>query len=432
MSDTAILKKSFRRLLLGFVFLLNPLFSFVDILPDFIGCIFLFSAFRPLLFLDARIQSARRRVRLFAFLSAARSVLSPVFFSSNVYDGGNTAMLLSFVFAAVSALLELSFVKHLAESFNYLSVRCDSKEALPHLDPAFSLLSIFVFMKNLASALPDLLTLFSPDSTLEYNPGSERAAASFLFAKWAAYVALFVAVFIFAAVVFIRLSRYVKSVCAEEGYLARVLSAAKLAEEGGNRLKLRFDLSGALATLAVLALFSCDYYFDYVSVLPSPLVFVLCFVILYRLREYRAMKTGEIVFCAVGFLASAAAFFYRVFYSQDTLVGVTFYTKPFTVVFGVVQALFVLAAFFAASRVILCVSQREAEIDLSSSRAVAGVCAVVSAALGAYHYVLPKGPGVTDITEAIALFAVIAGIVYVVFAWRMDSAFQKEAEWKFN
>lgn len=432
MQETQVLKKSFQRLLLGFVFLLNPLFSFVDVLPDFIGCIILFSAFRPLLFLDARIQSARREVRLFALLSAARLVLSPVFFSSSVYDGGNTAMLLSFVFAAVSAMLELSLVKNLTESFNYLSVRCDSKEALPHLDPAFSLLSIFVFVKNLCSALPDLLTLFSPDSTLEYNPGSERAAASFLFAKWTAYAALFVAVLIFAVVVFVRLSRYVKSVRAEEGYLARVLSAAKVAEEGGNRLKLRFDLSGALTTLTVLALFSCDYYFDYVSVLPSPMVFVLCFVILYRLREYRAPKKGELAFCAVGFVATSAAFFYRVFYSQDTLVGVTFHTKPFTVVFGVVQAVFVVFAFFAAARAILHVVRAETGIDLSSSRSAAAVCALASAALGAYHYVLPKGPGVTDITEAISLFAVLAGIVYVVFTWRMDSAFRKEAEWKFN
>lgn len=431
MYDTSVLKKSFSRLLLGTVFLINPLFSFVDILPDFIGCIFLFSAFRPLLFLDARIQSARRSARLIAIVSIARLLLTPVFWWSTVHDGGNTAMLLSFVFATVSILLGLSLYKNLFESYNYLSVRCDSRESIKLLDPAFSLLTMFVVFQNVASALPDFLTLFSPDSTLEYNPGSERAAASFLFAKWISYFALFAAILVFAAVVFVRLRRYVKSARGEEDYLARVMEAAEGAEQGGCRLKLRFDLAGALASLTLLALFSFDYYLDYVSVLPSPAVFVFLFAILRRVREWRAPKRGEYVFCIAGFAVTLAAYVYRVFYSQDTLVGYTFHTRPFTVVFGVVQALLVIAAFFLASAAIMRAAKNAAEIDLAPSRNAALAFCLVSASLSAYNYILPKGAGVTDMTEAIAFFALLAGAVFVAFTWRMDSAFQKESEWKF-
>ncbi len=431
MYDSLVLKKSFSRLRFGVLFLLNPLFSYVDFLPDFIGCIILFSALRPLLFLDARVQAARRSVRLFALLSAARLILSPVFLWSSTNDDGNTAMLLSFVFAVLSVLLELSLSKNLFESYNYLSVRCDSRTALGYLDPAFSLWMIFVVTKNAASVLPDLLTLFSPESTLEYNPGSAQAAASFLFAKWAAYVILFVAVLIFSVVVFVRLSRYIRAVRAEEDFLIRIGEAAQLAEEGGCKLKLRFDIAGALSMLTALSLFSFDYYLDYVSVLPSPAVFILCAVILYRLREYRAPKTGEYVFCSVGFLVTLFSYLYRAFYSQDTLVGVTFHTRPFTVVFGVVTALLVAAAFYVAATAVCRASYAEAEIDLRPSRNAAFAVGLISTALSAYHYILPKGAGVTDLTEAVSFFAILAGAAFVAFTWRMDSAFQKESEWKF-
>lgn len=431
MQDVTVLKKSFSRLFLGLLFFANPLFSFVDVLPDFFGCFFLFSALRPLLFLDARVQAARRQVRLLALVSLGRLLLTPVYFFSTTYDGGNTAMLVSFSLAVVSILLEYSFVKNLFESYNYLSVRCDSQTALAYLDPAASLLCMFVFVKNVCSALPDMLTLFSPESTLEYNPGSERVAASFVFAKSVSLAVLFVAVFIFGIVVCVRLSRYVKAVRAEEGYLARVCEAAHVAEEGDTRLKARFDISGSLAMLTALALFSFDYYLDYVSVLPSPVSPVLCILILRRVRAWYQASSALYILPATGFLATLGAYLYRAFYSQDTLVGVTFHTRPFTVLFGVLQSVFCLLCFVVAAFAVTRAAKTALEIDLSCARNATLPFSVVSAALCAYNYVLPKGAGVTDFSEAIAFFAIAAGVVFVVFSWRIDSAFKKESEWKF-
>ncbi|MBR6530304.1 MAG: hypothetical protein IKT43_02700 [Clostridia bacterium] len=431
MNDTLRLKKTASRLFLGFVFLANPLFSYLDFLPDFIGCLILFSAYRPLLFLDARVQAARRTTRLVALLSVARLLLTPVFFWSHAGDDGNTTMLLSFVFAVLGILLELSLVKNLNETLTYLSVRCDSGEALPFLDPAFSLLSIFAVVKNVAAALPDLLTLFSPNSTLEYNPGSLAAAASFTFAKWVSYFAFFAVVFVFGIVVLVRLKRYTAAFSREEEFLLRVQSAALEGEEGGCKLKVRFDISGALSTLTCLALFSFDYYLDYVSVLPSFVALALCAFILRRVREWRKVRAWEYGFCAVGFLVGLAAFVYRAFYSQDTFVGVTFHTRPFTVVFGVAQALLVIVAFWIASGAVRQVALKETEIDLGPAVKSARFFSLFSAALCAYNYILPKGAGVTDLTEAVAFFALVAGAVFVFFTFRIDTAFAKESEWKF-
>ena len=425
------LQKRFHNLFVGMLFLFNPLISCVDVLPDFIGCFFLFAAFRPLLFLDPRVQAARRSVRLLALLSFARFLLTPVFFWSYTSDSGNTTMLLSFTFAVLALLLELSIVKNVFETYNYLSVRCNSELALPHLDTAFSLLSIFFIAKNSGSALPDLLTLFSPDSTLEYNPGSARVAASFNFAKMVAYFALFVAVLIFAVVVAARLKRYLRYARVEVDYLERVGQAAEEAELGGCKLKLRFDVSGALALLTGAALFSFDYYVDYVSVLPTPVMFVLCFLVLYRLRAYQKPRPFHLIVLAAGFFVSLASFVYRTSFSKDVLLGAVFYMQPLTVVFAVLQACFVVFAFSVAASAAVAVCRREAEIDLRPERNAAVAFCVASAVLTAYNYTLAKGAGVTDVMEAIAFFALFLGVVFVAFAWRIDSAFQKESEWKF-
>lgn len=436
MNDTKVMKKSFSRLAVGMLFLCNPLFSFVDILPDFIGCFFLFSAFRPLLFLDVRMQTARSSARLFALLSVARLFLTPVFLFSTNSDGGNTALLLSFAFATVSLLLEFSIVKNVFESYNYLSVRCDSQKALRYLDPAKSILLIFVVFKNAASTLPDFLTLFSPDSTLEFNHGAEQAAASFLFAKWTAYVVLFVAILIFAVVVFVRLLRYVKAVRAEEDYLVRICEAAAVKEEGEQKLKLRFDFTGALATLTVLALFSIDYYFGYFSILPAPMVFLLCGAVLYRVKPWRRPRSWEYLACAVGLAATVAAYVYRAFFTQDTFVGGAswdnfFAAPPLTVFFGFLQSVCLFVAFLLAANAVTAAAKTAAEIDIAPAKNAAVFFSLVNAALGAYHYFLPKGMSITDLSRTASLFAVIAGCVFLVFTWRMDSAFKKESEWKF-
>ncbi len=425
------LQKSFSRLFVGMIFLFNPLISFVDVLPDFIGCFFLFGAFRPLLFLDPRVQAARRSTRLLALLSLLRLLLTPVFFWSYTSDSGNTTMLLSFTFAVLSLLLELSIVKNIFETYNYLSVRCNSELALPHLDTAFSLLSLFFIAKNSGSALPDLLTLFSPDSTLEYNPGSARIAASFGFAKVVAYFAFFVAVLIFAVVVASRLKRYLRYARVEVDYLERVGQAAEEAELGGCKLKLRFDVSGALALLTGAALFSVDYYVDYVSVLPSPVMFVLCFLVLFRLRSYQKPRPWQLLTLGSGFGVSVAAYVYRMSFSEDVLIGAVFHMRPLTVIFAALQACFVIVAFFVAASAVVGVCRREAEIDLRPQRNAAVAFCLVSAALTAYNYALAKGAGVTDMMEAIAFFALFVGAAFVAFAWRIDFAFQKESEWKF-
>lgn len=416
---------------IGLCFFLNPLFSFVDLLPDFIGCLFLFSGLSRVLFLDVRAQDARRSLRLIFVLSAVRLLCTPVFlWSASSQDAGNTNLLLSFSFATISLLLELSVVKNIFEMYNYLTVRGDSQSAIRHLASAQSILTIFVVVKNVASALPDFLTLFAPSALLEYNPGSARAEATFAFAKMLAYLFLTVAVFVFGIVVATRLFAFFRAARREEDFLLRLEQTRCEVEEADRGLRLRFVLTGALSQLVLMALFSFDYYFDYVSVLPTFLVFLLGAYLLYRLRVYSPVRAGELVFAAIGFLTSLAAYVYRLFYSDDVFIGLVFHTKPLTVVLGVAQSLFCFAFFaFCAARVCRTVAE-QSEIDLAPQRNAAILFALINAAMSAYHYILPKSLGVTYQSEAIVFFAIVIGVVFLVFTVRMETAFQKAAEWK--
>ena len=419
------------KICIGLFFFLNPLVSFADILPDFIGCLFLFSGLKPYLFLDARAQEARRTVKILTALSVARTLLTPVFFwSFSSADAGNTNLLLSFSFAVVTILLELSLVRALFDLFHYLAVRFDGDAGLNVMDSASSMLTIFLVVKNAASVLPDLLTLFSPDALLEYNPGSERAAAAFSFARNLAYGALAAAVLVFGVFCAVRLWRFFAAVRTDAAYLGRLSDAVLAADTDNPGLKVRFLFSSSLTLLTFAAVFSVDYYVDYVSVLPSVVAVILAFFVLRRLKDYIPLKRADVLLLSACALVCLGAYIYRAFFSKDVLFGVTFYTRPLSVVFGIAQAAALAFAFFLASSRASRAAKAAADIDLAPSKNAACAFCLINAGFSAYQYILPKGSLVTDLTESFTVFALVAGIVFCIFSWRIDSAFAKAAEWK--
>ncbi len=421
----------FLKIYVGLLFFLNPVISFVDVLPDFIGCLFLFAGLSPLLFLEGRAQEIRRNVRLIALLSVLRLILTPVFFwSAGSSDAGNTNLLLSFSFGILSLLLELNVLRALFEMYNYLSVRHNSEKALSFLEPASSAAVIFCFVKNIAAFLPDLLTIFSPESLLEYNPGSQRIQASFQFAKGLAYIGCTVFVLLFGVSVALRLRRYFKAAAAEEAFVSSIVTAAG-SEEGANRgLRLRFVITGSLSLLIAMALFSFDYYIDYLSILPAPVVFGSALVLIRRLSLYRKPKAADYLICLAGLFVSGGAYAYRAIYSSDTFFNLTFADRPWTVFWGVAQGVCLFFVFWLCARAIAKATFTATQINLTPAANSATVFALINAALNAYHYILPKGAVASQLAESFSIFATLAGIILIYFTWRMESEFQKAAEWK--
>ena len=71
-------------LLAGLIFLFNPNINVIDVLPDFIGCIFIVKGLSKLSDLDRRIASAKAKFRRLAWVALFKAFVS--LFTSGLLD----------------------------------------------------------------------------------------------------------------------------------------------------------------------------------------------------------------------------------------------------------------------------------------------------------------------------------------------------------
>lgn len=426
-------KKGYRLVFFGLLFFLNPQVSFLDLIPDFLGCMLILSGLSQFLFVDARAASARRTtVYLFA-LSVVRTLLAPVFFwsSGSSSDQGNTNMLLSFSFGVLCILLEGSLVRDLFEMYNYLAVRHDSKVGIKYLELAQSTLTVFVYVKHIAAMIPDFVTLFSEDSTLEYNTASMRMETSLKFVRIALLAISVLGVLILGILAAVRLRRFFAESAKEGGLLDGIRDAAMSDEGVHPGLRIRFAFSGAFSLLIAASLFCADYYFDSVSVLPTALVFVFAAFILHRLKTYRPAKKWEYALCCLGFVIELAIYLYRVLYTAPSAVAeASFSHQPLAVVFGILQAALAAAAFCYLAVILVKTVFEVTQIDLKPRRNAAIAFCLLNAVFSAYYYFIPRGEILHDMLEGFVFLVLLSLLVFVFFTWRLESGFHKEAEWK--
>lgn len=148
----------------GMVFLFNPVVSLLDVLPDFIGCLFIAAAMTELAMLDERLENARRLIYYLAGVSGVRTVL--MFFMFNMDE--------SAVLSCVSLLgvAELFAAIYFAISFfggiSYIAQRSESDNVLGNVDRIKRLWILFFVLHTAATVLPELAAL--PQLTLHYDP----------------------------------------------------------------------------------------------------------------------------------------------------------------------------------------------------------------------------------------------------------------------
>lgn len=152
------------RFIIGLLFLLNPIISLFDVLPDFVGFLLLFSALTEIAFLDERLETARRMTLYGAAVSGARTVL--MFF---VFDMDE-----NWILSVVSLLgvAELFAAVYFAISYfggiSYIAQRCESDNILGDVDNIKRIWITFWVVRVASTVLPELAAL--PQLTLQHYP----------------------------------------------------------------------------------------------------------------------------------------------------------------------------------------------------------------------------------------------------------------------
>ncbi len=297
-------------LAVGFVFLLNPYISVLDILPDFFGWLFVWFALSELAELDDRLEAASQKMLYLAVLSFARICA----FFLTVSENSSTVMLASFTFAILETVLLLVFVNDFFGGMEYLLQRYGAFGALEKLPDAKFVTLVFMLAKIVLGFIPDLAAI------LEYEAYVNISASQMLseIAGYRPYAILLFSLIVLIAGVwwFSTITKYFRTVRNDAEFMKNV-SALYESEVSDNSDELEMKkLSLSFILIAVGFVFFLDFTVSKIQIFQDIIGTLLIYVGVTRIGSKKNDRFSVISFIALTLQAVFAVCF-RLFAVTD-------------------------------------------------------------------------------------------------------------------
>lgn len=281
------------------IFFFNPVVGVIDILPDFIGYIFLLIALSKLRDISDKFEDAFRQIAIAALISVAQ--LGSLFLSFGVISGGEGGYQSSFMmFSLVITSLEFIFtirairkffsaMQYTAERHGCLFVcapkpRREGSKRKPRIvsrnDSFMNFTTVFIVIRGLCGTLPQFAT--------QSSHGFDETQFDF-----SRFLAVFQILGIFICLIFsiiwiVRAYAYFGGLFRQKEFIE---SLKKAYSETVVTVPVRFILrNNSLFTLlfSVAAYFGIDFYINdkMINVIPDALLAIVCIFTLLVLNEY--------------------------------------------------------------------------------------------------------------------------------------------------
>lgn len=263
---------NFKAIGLSIIFLFNPNIAVIDILPDFIGYIFLCLGIVNLADLNDDIASALSGFRRMIFIDGAKILALFWIFGMSVTNERNSSLLLwSFVFAVLEAIFAVPAFIKLFSGLSGLGDLYDNKYVVSapkntkksYTERISRLTSVFIFVKALLSFLPELSDL----STTEY---SDNVGLLDLYR----YIGImrflaFIPVLVLGVIWIIKLVAYFNRLSADTEFVNSLEQAYTKNVLPKTGIFVKRNLSVSFAILITALIFSFDFRLEYVNMLPD-------------------------------------------------------------------------------------------------------------------------------------------------------------------
>lgn len=347
------------------IFLSNPNFHALDLLPDAIGYLLLITALRRVSALDESFAEVTRAFRRMAWLSVARGV--SLIWALTLVSASEKPMLLLVISLALGVLELMTILPACSQLFkglSYMATRLDGKivfegaraRRMAHLtaklryaeemgtwdagrrqkldrrirrlarhqreditDRVCFSCQLFAIVKTALCVLPELASL----SITDYEAGASRV-------NWYNYVNLFRVFAIFLGLIvgtvwLVRMVTYCVRIAKDTPMWGRLLAKCEEDELAHPERVPAKRMRWAIAWLTAACVFYANLYVDGINLLPSFLAPVALLAFMLTLRQYLPRK-----FCYIGVLAfslhavvSAYAYFSIVkFYAENEIFKV--------------------------------------------------------------------------------------------------------------
>ncbi len=317
----------------GMLFFVNPVFNFIDILPDAVGCVLIWLGLSRLSYLDGEIDRARKIcVWLFCY-SAVKLILTPTVAGS--YIGSDKLAAVSVALVA-EGLLFGTFFKAFFDGLDYFSTRNNCNSAMQRISGTRFLTFVFIFVRLMATTVPELFALIElrfHSEVLDYDEYDRLV--DIMDSKPLVVVFLAFLAAVAGGVWYFSLLNTLRSFSKES---ALIIDEKYVSSTGGfSKLKASHKIKAGYVMLFVFPVFALDLAIDKLRIVPASGMF-LFLAIAVLLIGRRFVLRNTLKWAAFAFFAKLAEEIYRYFFVRDDVM-VIFETPIITVAVSAVVSI---------------------------------------------------------------------------------------------
>lgn len=288
----------FMLIMIGFLFMLNPMIAYIDIIPDLFGCGLIIYALRRLSSVSPELEEAVNYFKYMLFASLGRII---ILFANPGYDD-TIKLTFSLIFAVIEFGIMMMAFPLLYDGLAYLNVRYEGNaQEVPEFKVAGSLFFAIRGFFSLVPHLQSIMTDNSGDILSSTETVMENHSGILMLVN--IVITLIFAIF-FISITFSYLLKFAK----DKEYLLRVYTAYNEKNRKEPEFFIRRDLVLVSAILCYGAFFTIDFLGDGKNYLPDLLFSCAVIWAAYVLRKYLHNVRPVIICAAIHAVFSAINF----------------------------------------------------------------------------------------------------------------------------
>ena len=382
--NKSVSKISFRLILIGFAFFINPVPFGLDIVPDVIGCLLIFFGLTQLAYFDGSVEDARKCILYLTVTEFLHLLLMRSMFLTEI---GSNRLLAVTVFSIVQGIIYIIFFKKLFAGIIYFSMRNNCNRTLAECDGTAFLSYLSFFVRIGATLIPEFIALLEWKLHVEVDQDKYDAISAFVNMK-PAIVVLFTLISLGTSIVWfvslVKLLNIFKKE-ASETLDTRYNSEYTVRPE---KVIPKILKRGSFAVYFAL-FFALDIKFDGIRIIPASAMFlVLFFSVMFfdSISEFKFTK----IFALPAFVLILATELYRMYFTPNDAI-VIYETDIKIVAIGAVLGLSTLIISLYCLRLFLLeINQLSTKLGLDNINSTfAWVAYSVSMILWALGFVIP-------------------------------------------
>lgn len=301
----------------GLVFLMNPNFNIIDILPDFIGYLLIIRGLYAAASIYPHFRDSSTYFRYLTIISVIKTLSIPVIFIISATEI-TWILLLAFIFACLEIFYGVLAFSKLFEGIYYSAERGEGSEIFVGYDNIRLFTIVFVCFKPIASVLPELTSL----SSSEYGTVTETGIVSLAQLRLPLTILVVAISLVVGIVWFVMARKYFKRLLADGQYLSSLAEKyARFRSESPHLVDRRTVLS-AVSVFAVAAILSLELKLDGVNYIPDFIAGISFIAAFYRIRNiFSRLARKGLLISSVYTAVSCVSWGFSVFFTEKYIIS---------------------------------------------------------------------------------------------------------------